>query len=178
MLEEDHQAIEETKMINPAMQDALNAQINAEQYSAQLYLAMSGHCAASSYQGFAHWLLVQASEETAHAMKLVRYLLDRGGRIVLQPIAAPPTDFGGVVSLFEKVLEHEKNVTKKISDLFETARREKDYASEIALQWFVTEQVEEEANVSQVVDRLKAVGDKGGAIWYLDKELGKRAAGA
>ncbi len=165
-------------MITKGMQDALNAQINAEQYSAQLYLAMSAQCAALSYQGFAQWLLVQASEETTHAMKLIRFVLDRGGKLALQAIPAPPTDFGGIVPLFETVLDHEKSITKKIHQLFETARNEKDYASEITLQWYVTEQVEEEANVSQIVDRLRAVGDKGGAIWYFDKELGKRTAGA
>jgi len=164
-------------MITKGMQDALNAQINAEQYSAQLYLAMSAHCAALSFQGFARWLLVQASEETNHAMKLIRFVLDRGGKLQLEPIPAPPTDFGGVVPLFESVLEHEKAITKKIHKLFETARNEKDYASEITLQWYVTEQIEEEANVTQIVERLSAVGEKGGAIWYFDKELGKRTAG-
>jgi ferritin len=161
-------------MITPSMQDALNAQINAEQYSAQLYLAMSAHGAAMSFQGFARWLLVQAGEETAHAMKLFQFVLDRAGKLELRPIAAPPAEFGGVIQLFEKVLDHEKGISRQIHKLFETARSEKDYASEITLQWYVTEQVEEEASISQIVDRLHAVGDKGGAIWYLDKEMGKR----
>jgi ferritin len=161
-------------MLTPSMQEALNVQINAEQYSAQLYLAMSAHCAALSFKGFAHWLLVQAGEETAHAMKLFQFVLDRVGKLELKPIAAPPSDFGGVIQVFEKVLAHEKGVSQKIQKLFETARSQKDYASEITLQWYVTEQVEEEANVSTIVDRLHAVGDKGGAIWYLDKEMGKR----
>jgi ferritin len=165
---------EETPMITPSMQKALNTQINAEQYSAQLYLAMSAHCAGMSFRGFANWLLVQASEETAHAMKLFQFVLDRAGKLELQPIAAPPRDFGGVIQLFEQVLDHERGVSLKIQKLFETARSEKDYASEITLQWYVTEQVEEEANVSAIVDRLRAVGDKGGGIWYLDKEMGKR----
>jgi ferritin len=161
-------------MIGATMQDALNAQINAEQYSAQLYLAMSAHCAAMSFKGFALWLRVQAGEETAHALKLVTFLLDRGGKLRLQPIAAPPTDFGGAIQVFEAVLEHEKAITQKIHKLFDAARSEKDYASEIALQWYVTEQVEEEARVSEIVDQLHAVGDKGGAIWYLDGRMGKR----
>jgi ferritin len=161
-------------MITKSMQDALNAQINAEQASAQLYLAMSAHCTAMSFKGFAHWLLLQAGEETAHAMKLIRFVLDRGGKLVLKPIDAPATDFGGVIQVFEKVLEHEQGITQKIHRLFETARGERDFASEITLQWYVTEQVEEEATASEVVERLRAVGDKGGAIWYLDKEMGKR----
>lgn len=164
-------------MISQTMQDALNAQINLEQYSAQLYLAMSAHCTGKSFKGFGQWLKVQASEETAHASKLIGFLLDRGGRLELKAIAAPPTDFGGVIQVFEQVLAHEKAITGRISALFEQARNEKDHASEIALQWYVTEQVEEEAGVGEVVDHLHAVGDQGGAIWYLDSKMGKRANG-
>jgi len=161
-------------MIGKTMQEGLNAQINHEQFSAQLYQAMSAHCWAMSFKGFAHWLRIQASEETAHALKLVDFVLDRGGKLELKPIPAPPTEFGGVIQVFEKVLEHEKEITQKIHKLFETARSERDYASELALQWYVTEQVEEEARVSEIVDHLNAVGDGGGAIWYLDSRMGKR----
>ncbi len=163
-------------MISPTMQDALNTQINIEQHSAQLYLAMSAHCAANSFKGFAHWLSVQASEETAHAAKLIQFLLDRGGRLQLRAVPAPAAEFGSVIEVMEKTLEHEKGITGKISALFELAREEKDYASEITLQWYVTEQVEEEANVGEIVAQLHAVGDKGGAIWYLDSKMGKRGA--
>ncbi len=163
-------------MISPKMQDALNAQINVEQFSAQLYLAMSAHCDALSFKGFASWLRVQAGEETAHAAKLIAFLLDRQGRLELKPIAAPPTDFGSVIQVFEKTLEHERSITTRINALFELARAEKDYASEITLQWYVTEQVEEESNVGQIVDHLRAVGDQGGGIWYLDSKMGKRTA--
>jgi len=161
-------------MISKTMQDALNAQINSEQASAQLYLAMSAHCEGKSFKGFANWLMVQASEETAHAMKLITFLLDRGGKLELKPILAPPTDFGGIIQVFEQTLAHEKGITSKINALFELARNEKDYASEITLQWYVTEQVEEEANVGQIVEHLRAVGDQGGGIWYLDSKMGKR----
>ncbi len=164
-------------MIAKKIQDALNAQINVEQYSAQLYLAMSAHCDAKSFRGFAHWLQVQAAEENKHAMKLVEFVLDRGGKLELAAIAAPPADFGTVTQTFAKVLEHEQENTAKINALFVLARAEKDYATEIALQWYVTEQVEEEARVSEIVDHLRAVGDKGGAIWYLDSKMGKRQAG-
>jgi ferritin len=161
-------------MISKTIQDALNVQINLEQYSAQLYLSMSAHCAAKSFLGFAQWLKVQASEETAHATKLIDFVLDRGGKLELKPIAAPPQDFGGVIEVFEKILAHEKDITSKINALFALARTEKDYASEIALQWYVTEQIEEEANVGQALEHLRAVGDKGGGIWYLDSKMGKR----
>ena len=117
-------------------------------------------------------------EETSHAIKLIDILLDRGGKLELQAIAAPPAEFGGPIQLFEAVLKHEQVVTAKINALFELARSGKDYASEITLQWFVTEQIEEEANAGLIVSRLQAVGDQGGAIWYLDKELGKRASEA
>jgi ferritin len=165
-------------MIGKKIQDALNAQITLEQYSAQLYLAMGAHCEGRSFRGFAHWLRVQAQEETKHALKLVDFLLDRGGKLELASISAPPSDFGSVTQVFEKILEHEKSITVKIGALFELSRAEKDYASEITLQWYVTEQVEEEANVGQIVDQLKAVGEQGGGIWYLDSKMGKRAAAA
>ena len=165
-------------MIGKKIQDALNTQITLEQYSAQLYLAMGAHCEGRSFRGFAHWLRVQAQEETKHALKLVDFLLDRGGKLELAAINAPPADFGTVTQLFEKILEHEKSITVKIGALFELSRAEKDYASEITLQWYVTEQVEEEANVGQIVDQLKAVGEQGGGIWYLDSKMGKRAATA
>ena len=161
-------------MINKRIEDALNTQINLEQFSAQLYLAMSAHCEKRSLRGFAHWLRVQAQEETAHAMKLVDFVLDRGGELALKSIAAPATDYGTITQTFEKILEHEKSITASISAMFELSRQEKDYASEITLQWYVTEQVEEEANVGQILDQLHAVGEQGGGIWYLDSKLGKR----
>jgi ferritin len=161
-------------MISKSMQDALNAQIGLEQYSAQLYLAMSAHCEGKSFTGFAHWLRVQSGEETAHALKLVDFLLDRGGKLELAPIAAPRAEFGGILQVFEQILAHEKAITAKIGALFAQARAESDHASEIALQWYVTEQVEEEASVGRIVDHLRAVGDQGGGIWYLDSRMGKR----
>lgn len=160
--------------LNQKIQDALNAQINREQQSAQLYLAMSAHCDAKSFRGIAHWLRFQAQEETAHALKLITFVLDRGGQLELRTIEAPPREFGNITQVFEKILEHERAITSSINTLFEAAREAKDYASEITLQWYVTEQVEEEATVSQILDQVRAVGDKGGGIWYLDSKLGKR----
>lgn len=162
-------------MISQTMQNALNAQINLEQYSAQLYLAMGAHCTGKSFKGFAQWLKVQAAEETAHAARLIDFVLDRGGRLELKALDAPPTEFGGVIQVFEQILAHEKAITVSINALFAQARHEKDHASEIALQWYVTEQVEEESRVGEIVDHLHAVGDQGGAIWYLDSRMGKRA---
>ena len=161
-------------MISKTMQDALCEQINLEQYSSQLYLAMSAHCERRSFRGFAHWLRVQAGEETAHALKLVAFLLDRGGVLELRPISAPPGEFGGIIQIFEQTLEHERSISGRINALFELARKERDHASEIALQWYVTEQVQEESTVSQIVDHLRAVGDQGGGIWYLDSRMAKR----
>ena len=165
-------------MISQTMQDALNDQVNLEQYSAQLYLAMGAHCETLGFRGFAHWLRIQAVEETAHAVKLIDFLLDRKGMLELKPIAAPPREFGGVIQVFEQTLEHEVGITRKINALFEQSRSEKDYASEIKLQWYVSEQVEEESNVGQVVDHLQAVGDQGGGIWYLDSRMAKRISKA
>lgn len=161
-------------MIGRKIQDAINKQIGAEQYSSQLYLAMSAHCDSKSFRGVAHWLRVQAQEETAHAMKLITFLLDRSGRLELAGVDAPPMEFGTVTQVFEKILEHERGNTAKIGALFELARAEKDYACEVALQWYVTEQVEEEATIGRIYDQLKAVGEQGGGIWYLDSKMGKR----
>jgi ferritin len=137
---------------------------------------MSADCTAKSFKGFAHWLRVQAAEETAHAAKLIDFLMDRGGRLELHPVPAPPSEFGTVTEILEKTLHHEKAITAMISALFELARNEKDFASEITLQWYVTEQVEEEARIGEIVEQLHAVGEKGGAIWYLDSKMGKRVA--
>jgi ferritin len=164
-------------MLSSTMQTALNAQINKEQYSSQLYLAMSAHLDARNYKGFAHWLRVQAEEESAHAMKLLDFVLERCGTLELKTIAAPPPRFEGVIQLFEQALTHEQENTASIHSLFETARSEKDYASEITLHWYVTEQVAEESVISAILEHLRAVGDQGGAIWYLDHRMSKRVGG-
>ena len=163
-------------MISKKMQDAINAQINLEQYSAQLYLAMGAYCDSMSFRGFAHWLKAQAVEETAHAMRFIDFMLENNAKLELGAISAPPNQFCGVIQVFEKALDHERQVTNKINALFELARAEKDYVSEIALQWYITEQVEEEASVGQVLDHIRAVGDQGGGIWYLDSKMGKRGS--
>lgn len=163
-------------MISTTMQNALNAQINMEQYSSQLYLALSAKLGARNYKGFAHWLRVQAGEETQHASKLIDFLIDRAGTLELRTVTAPVVDYSGVIQVFEAVLAHEKDTTAAIHELFATARSDQDFASEITLQWYVSEQVREEAILAQIVDHLQAVGDQGGAIWYLDHRMGKRQA--
>lgn len=161
-------------MIGNEMKAAINKQIQAEFASAYLYLAMAAYCESKNLPGFAHWLKAQYEEETSHAMKLFRYLLERGVNVTLQAIEGQPTDFGSPIEIFAKVLAHEQHVTSLINDLYETALAEKDYASQIFLQWFINEQVEEEAAANAILEKLKMLSDKGGSLLYIDKELGKR----
>lgn len=164
-------------MLSVTMQEALNAQINKEQYSSQLYLAMSSHLSSRNYRGFAHWLRIQAEEETAHALKLLDFVLERSGNAEPRTVAAPPAKFDGVLQLFEQALAHEQDNTASIHKLFETARSEQDFPSEITLHWYVAEQVREESVILAIVEHLRAVGDQGGAIWYLDHRMSKRRRG-
>ncbi|MDF2500769.1 MAG: Ferroxidase [Anaerosporomusa subterranea] len=159
-------------MINKTVQDAINTQIQKETYSAYLYLAMAADCEAKNLKGFASWLRIQYQEEVSHAMKLYDYLLERGGAVALQAIQAPPADFGTPLKMFEQVLEHEQYITASINGLYEVALANKDYATQIFLQWFINEQVEEEASASEVLEKIRMTGDR--ALLYLDKELGKR----
>ncbi|MCX7780009.1 MAG: ferritin [Negativicutes bacterium] len=161
-------------MISTKMQDAINDQIQAELYSAYLYLAMSTYCESQNLRGFAHWLKLQHGEETEHAEKLMDYLLERGGKVVLKAIDAPPAEFGSPLDIFAQVLAHEQHVTERIHKLYELALAEKDYAAQIFLQWFITEQVEEEATAGAILERLRMIPEKSGALLYIDKELGKR----
>lgn len=162
-------------MISGKMQEAFNKQIQAEFASAYLYLAMAAYCESSNFPGFAHWLRLQHQEENGHALKLYGYLLERGGQVKLQAIDGQPADYGTPVDVFAKILAHEQHVTAAIHSLYETALAEKDYASQIFLQWFISEQVEEEASAAAVLEKLKMLPDKSGALLYIDKELGKRA---
>ncbi len=163
-------------MIGKKMQDAFNGQIQAELYSAYLYLSMSIYCERKNLKGFAAWLRVQYQEEMDHAFKLMAYVGERSGAVQLQAIDAPPAEFGSPVEVFEKVLAHEQHVTSLINNVYEVALTEKDFAAQIFLQWFITEQVEEEASAGEMLEKLKTAGDKGGTILYLDKEAGKRGA--
>lgn len=161
-------------MLATIMQDALNAQIQKEYYSAYLYLAMSAYLEANNLPGAAKWTRLQSQEELTHALKLFDHVVDRGGRVTLAAIQQPPAGYTSPLTLFEQVLEHERLVTAAIHQLYALALQENDYAAQVALQWFVTEQVEEEKNASLVVEQLKAVGESKTSLMLLDRHLGKR----
>jgi ferritin len=162
--------------LSKALQDAINDQIHHEFHSAYVYLSMSAYLEAASFKGFAHWMRVQATEEVNHAMKLFDYVNDRNGRVVLKALEQPSSDFKSVLGAFEQAYEHEQKVTKMIHNLYELATRENDYATQVQLTWFITEQVEEEATASQVVDRLKIAGNDGAALLMLDSEFASRSS--
>lgn len=161
-------------MISEKMQDALNRQINAEIYSSYLYLSMSTYFESVSLRGFAKWTKVQAQEELVHAMKIFNHIVDRGGRVILTSIEAPPTGWDSALEVFENVYNHEQKVTGLIHGLVDLASSLKDHATMNFLQWFVDEQVEEEASADDVVQKVKLVGDSGAALLMLDNELGGR----
>jgi ferritin len=161
-------------MLNNDMEKALNAQVNAEMYSAYLYLSMSAYFQSKSLGGFASWMRVQAQEEMVHAMKLYGFINERSGRVILAPIEAPPTEWNSPLATFEAVYEHEQKVTGLINELVELALEKHDHATNIFLQWFVSEQVEEEDSANDVVEKIKLMGDARGGLFMLDRELGQR----
>ena len=161
-------------MLSKGIQDAMNEQIKNELYSAHQYLSMSAYCESATLPGFANWMLTQAQEEREHAMKFYNFILDRDGRVVLQAIDQPVVEFGSPLEAFEQALEQEQKVTSQINELYGLAASENDYASQAFLQWFVTEQVEEEKNVRDVLETLNMVGDESEALFLLDRELGGR----
>jgi ferritin len=165
-------------MISEKIQEAINQQINAEMYSAYLYLSMSAWLSDKNLNGFAQWYMVQAQEEMDHAMKFYHYIYEQGGQVKLLPIEGPPVDFASVKEIAKMQLKHEKKVTSLINGLVSLARKEKDYATEIFLQWYVTEQVEEENNAEEIINKLSLIGEKGPGLYMLDKEMGRRQAGA
>lgn len=160
--------------ISKSMQDAINGQIQKELYSSYLYLAMAAKFEADGLSGFAAWMRKQADEEREHAMKFFDYVIDRGGKVTLQAIDAPPAEWGSPMEVFTEVLKHEQKVTSLIHGLFAKAVEEKDYASQVMLHWFIDEQVEEEKNAAAIVDSLKRIEDKDTAVLMLDHRLGKR----
>jgi len=161
-------------MLSKALGDAINEQINKELYSAYLYLSMSAYCEGASLPGFARWMRMQAQEEVFHAMKFFDYVNDRGGRVMLKAIDQPPTDWKSPLKMFQHVLGHEQKVTGLINQLYALAVNENDYASQMELQWFVTEQVEEEKNAGDIVQQLKMIADQTMALLMLDKQLATR----
>jgi ferritin len=157
-----------------AVRDAMGEQIKHEFYSAYLYLSMAGSFEVANLTGFAHWMRAQAEEERAHAMKFFDFLLDRGEEVRLQAIEAPPNAFRSPLDTFEQALAHEKEVTSLIHSLYELAVRENDYPAQAFLNWFVTEQVEEEKSATEIVERLRMAGEDGAALLLLDREMGER----
>jgi len=161
-------------MLSKKMEEALNNQVNAEMYSAYLYLAMSAWFEDQNLPGFANWMYIQAQEEMTHAMKIYRYITDRGGSISLKAIDEPPKEWDDAVKVAEEVYKHEQKVTGMIHDLVNLAREEKDYGTDNMLQWFVSEQVEEETNADELLQNLKLIGGKGQGLLMLDRELSQR----
>lgn len=161
-------------MIGKAMQDAMNEQINKEFFSAYLYLSMAAYFEDKNLTGFAHWMRLQADEEREHAMKFYEFILDAGGRVQLKAIEAPATEWKSNLEVVEQVAEHEARVTASIHSLYELALKEKDYAAQVMLQWFITEQVEEEKNAAELVAKLRLIEERGTAVLMLDHRLSKR----
>jgi ferritin len=161
--------------MNENVENAINKQVTREFYASYLYLAMMAYFEAESLGGFAHWMRLQAQEENGHAMKLVDFLIDRGGRVELQAIDKPPRDFDSPLGVMKAALEHERKVTAWINELYELAVAERDYPAQVMLQWFIAEQVEEEKSAGDIIDQLEIAGSAGSALLMVDARLGQRA---
>jgi ferritin len=163
------------EMIGKTIQKAINKQINAELYSAYLYYSMSAYFEEKNLSGFANWMRIQALEEQTHAHKFYSYLIERGGRVELEPIKGPETSWESPLAAFEAAYNHERHVTELINDMVNLAQKEKDHATNNFLQWYVDEQVEEEATADEIVEKIKMVEKAPGGIYMLDKEIGQRS---
>lgn len=161
-------------MLSEGMQEKLNAQLNAELYSAYLYLSMSAYFESRNLGGFANWMRVQAQEELTHGLKFFDYVNERGGRVNLTAIDAPRKDWSSAVEAFDEVYRHEQKVTALINNLVNAAEQESDHATRSMLQWFVTEQVEEEASAERLLENLRLVGEDGTGLLMLDREMAQR----
>lgn len=161
-------------MISKKMTDSINGQVNREIYSAYLYVSMAAYAASLGLKGFANWFQVQVQEELFHARKMYDYINQQGGRAVMKAIEEPPGDFKSPKDLFEKTLEHEKKVTAMINKLASQAKTENDHATGIFMQWFVTEQVEEEANALEILQKLNLIGKDANGLFMVDTELAQR----
>ena len=164
--------------MDETVRELVNRQVAQEFHAAYLYLAMAAHLEQQSYEGFAGWMRAQAQEETEHAMRLFDHLLERGERVELATIEGPGTDFGTPLETFSAALEHERKVTAQINDIYEAAREAKDRPTQILMEWFVQEQVEEEDSAGRAVDQLEMAGDHPAALLMLDARFGSRRAGA
>ncbi len=162
--------------LSTKMQEALNKQINAEFYSSFIYLSMASYFQSVNLTGCASWMRQQGQEEHDHALKIVDYVENRLGRVFLSPIDGPPAEWSSALNVFEEAFKHEQKVTKMIHDLANLANSDKDQATSVFLQWFVNEQVEEEATVDQIVQNLKMVGNDATGLFIIDRELAQRGA--
>jgi ferritin len=161
-------------MIKKNIEEAINKQINAELWSAYLYLSMSTYFDSISLDGFSNWMKMQAQEEVNHAMRFYNHIVERGGRVKLEAIDEVPTEWKSPLHVFEETYKHEQKVTSLIEDLADLAEKEKDRATLNMLQWFIDEQVEEEDSADEIVQKLKLIGDSGNGLFMLDRELGQR----
>jgi len=161
-------------MIKEKIQEALNQQLNAELFSSYLYLSMAAYFESINLKGFANWMRVQTQEELVHAMKFYNFIIERGGKAVLSAIEGPPTQWKSPLAVFEHAYKHEQKVTGLINNLVDLSIAEQDHATNNFLQWFVAEQVEEEASADEVVQKIKLMGDATGGLFMLDQELAQR----
>lgn len=161
-------------MLTKRMETELNKQINAEYWSAYLYLSMSAFAEDKGFPGVANWMRIQYEEEITHALKFFDYVVDRGGKITLMPIAEVPNKWKDVLEIFEETLKHEQHVTSLINNLMDVAIEEKDHATKSFLQWYVDEQVEEEASVNEILDQLRMVQGQGNGLYMIDREMKNR----
>lgn len=160
--------------MKPNVQEAINDQIQAEFQSAYLYLAMSAYMEEQNLKGLAHWLRLQWEEETLHAIKFLDFVLQRGGSVALKTLDQPAQTFGTPLDVFEDVLKHEQYITGRIHDLYDLAVKERDYPLQTLLHWYIDEQVEEEDNANEIIQKLRLIGDSGPNLFMLDQELGQR----
>ena len=163
-------------MLSQTLNQALNEQISYENYSAFIYKAMQAYFESEDLSGMANWMNIQYQEELSHAEKMFQYVCDAGGRVEILGMDTPNNEYTSPLQVFESALEHEQKVTQRINDLMEQAQAEKNHAAQIFLQWFVTEQVEEEASVSEIISKLKRIKDDGRGLMMVDQELAKRTA--
>lgn len=161
-------------MIKEKMEKAINEQITEELFSSYLYLSMSAYFQSVNLPGFANWMKVQAQEELMHAMKFYDFINERRGRVLLKEIKTPQHEWKSPLEIFEDALKHEEYITEKINNLVDIAIKEKDHASNVFLQWFVNEQVEEESTADDIINRIKLIGESKGGLFMIDRELGTR----
>lgn len=161
-------------MLKEAVEKTINDQINAEFHSAYLYLSMSAYFESIGLSGFAHWMSIQFQEEQSHALKFVNYVNERGGRVILKPIEAVDVEFEGVIDVLEKTLAHEQMITDRINKMMDVAIELSDHATKSFLQWYVDEQVEEEATVEEILNNLKLIGGSGQGLLMMDREMKSR----